>query len=47
MKTKGKAHKALSLMFQHEGVLLSMVVDGSKEKMMRKFCQSLWILTIS
>ncbi len=41
MKIKGEAHKALSLMFQHEGVPLSIVMDGSKEQMMGKFCRKL------
>ncbi len=41
MKTKGKAHRALSLMFQHEGVPPSIVMDGSKEQTLGKFCQSL------
>ncbi len=31
MTTKGKAHEALYLMFQHERVLPSMVMDGPKE----------------
>ncbi len=37
MKTKGKAHEALSLMFQHEGVLPSMVMDGLKEQTLGRF----------
>ncbi len=41
MKTKGKAHKALSLMFQHEGVPLSLVMDGLKEQTFGKFCWKL------
>ncbi len=32
MKTKGEAHKALSLMFQHEGLPPSMVMGSSKEQ---------------
>ncbi len=41
MKTKGEAHKALSLMFQREGVPPSMVMDKSKEQMMGKFRRKL------
>ncbi len=41
MKTKGEAHKALSLMFQCEGMPPSMVMDGLKEQMMGKFCRKL------
>ncbi len=41
IKTKDEAHKALFLMIQHEGVPLSMVMDGSKEQTMGKFCQKL------
>ncbi len=37
MKIKGEAHEALSLMFQREGVLLSLVMDGSKEQTLGKF----------
>ncbi len=37
--TKGQAHEheALSLMFQHEGIPLSMVMDGSKDQTLGKF----------
>ncbi len=38
-KIKGEANEALSLMFQCEGVSLSMVMDGSKEQTLGKFCQ--------
>ncbi len=41
MQTKGEAHEALSLMFQREGVPLSMVMDGSKEQTLGKFCWKL------
>ncbi len=41
MKTKGEAHKTLSLMFQREGVPLSMVMDGSKEQTLGKFSRKL------
>ncbi len=41
MKTKGKAHEALSLMFQHEGVPPLMVLDGLKEQTLGKFRQKL------
>lgn len=40
-KTNGEAHKALSLMFQHEGVPLMMVMDGSKEQPLGSFVISL------
>ncbi len=38
MKTNGEAHEALSLMFEHEGVPPSMIMDGSKEQTLGKFC---------
>ncbi len=41
MKSKGEAHKALSLMFQHEGVMPSMVMDGSTEQTLGKLHQKL------
>ncbi len=41
MKTKGESHEALTLMFQHEGVPLSMVMDGSKEQNLGKVCQKI------
>ncbi len=41
MKSKGEAHKALSLMFHREGIPPSMVMDGSKEQTLGKFCQKL------
>ncbi len=34
-------HEALSLMFQHKGVPLSMVMDGFKEQTLGKLCQNL------
>ncbi len=37
MKTKGKVHEALSLMFQFDGVPPSMVMDGSKEQTLDEF----------
>ncbi len=37
MKTKGKAHEALSLMFQGEGIPPSLVMDGVKEQTLGKF----------
>ncbi len=41
MKTKGEEHNALSLMFQHEGVPPSMLIDSLKEQTLGKFCQKL------
>ncbi len=41
MKTKGEAHNALSLMFQHEGIPPLTIMDGSKEQTLRKFCQKI------
>ncbi len=41
MKSKGKAHESSPLMFQHEGVPLSMLMDGSKEQTLGKFYQKL------
>ncbi len=41
MKTKGKAHNTLSLMFQLEGVPLLKVMDGLKEQTLGQFCQEL------
>ncbi len=41
MKTKGKTHEALSLMFQREGIPPSMLIDGSKEQTLGKFCWKL------
>ncbi len=38
-KTKGKAHEAFS--FQHEGIPSTMVMDGSKEQTLGKFCWKL------
>ena len=37
MKTKGKAHEALSLVFQRDGVTPRMVVDCSKEQLSMDF----------
>ncbi len=37
LKTKGKAYQALSLMFQHEGIALSLMMDGLKEQTLGKF----------
>ncbi len=37
MKTKGEAHESLSLMFQHEGVPPSMVMNGLKEQTLGQF----------
>ncbi len=39
MKTKGEAHEVLSHMFQRKGVPPLMVMDGSKEQTLGKFCQ--------
>ena len=39
MKTKGEAHHSLSLLFLHEGVLKTLIMDGVKEQVMGKFCQ--------
>ncbi len=41
INTKGEAHKVLSLMFQCEGIPPSMVMDGSKEQTLGKFCWKL------
>ncbi len=41
MKTKGKVHKVLSLMFQYQGIPSSMAMDGLKEQGLSKFCQKL------
>ncbi len=41
MKTKSKAHEALSLKFQRESVPPSMVMDGWKEQTLGKFCWKL------
>ncbi len=41
MKTKGEAHKAVSLMFQCGGIPPSMVMDGSKEQTLGKFRRKL------
>ncbi len=41
MKTKGEAFKVLSLMFCCEGTPPSMVMDGSKEQTLGKFCHKL------
>ena len=37
IKTKGKAHEALSLVFQRDGVPPRMVVDNSKEQLSKEF----------
>lgn len=41
MRTKGQAHDTLPLMFQCEGVLPHMVMNGSKEQTLGKFHQKL------
>ncbi len=41
MKTKGDVHEALSLIFPCEGIPPSMVIDGSKEQTLGKFCWKL------
>ncbi len=41
MKTKGKAHEALSMMSQCEGVLSTMVMDGSNEHTLGRFSQKI------
>ncbi len=46
MKLKEEAHKAMSLMFQHEGVPLLMVMDSSKEQTLGKFCQISLVLAV-
>ena len=38
MKKKSEAHEALSLLHQREGVPNVMVMDGSKEQLLGKFC---------
>ncbi len=43
MKKEDKAHSALSLMFQHEGVPPLMFMDGSKEQTLGKSHQKLWV----
>ena len=42
MKRKGEAHEALSLLFHHDGVPPSMVLEGSKEQMLSDFRRKLW-----
>ena len=37
MKRKADAHKGLSLMAQHDGVLPHIIMDGSKEQTMGTF----------
>ncbi len=37
MKRKGDAHETLSLVFQHDGVLLTMVTNDSKEQTKGEF----------
>ncbi len=41
MKCKGKAHETLSLVFHHDGVPPTMVVDDSKEQTLGEFQQKL------
>ena len=38
MKTKGEAHHSLSLLFSHEGVPKTLIMDGAKEQVMGEFC---------
>jgi hypothetical protein len=40
MKKKSKAHEALSLLHQREGVPNVMVMDASKEQHLGKFCHT-------
>jgi hypothetical protein len=40
MKKKSEAHEALSLLHQREGVPNVMVMDGSKEQHLGKFCHT-------
>ena len=39
MKTKGEAHHLLSLLFLHEGVMKTLIMDGEKGQVMGKFHQ--------
>ena len=39
MKKKSEAHEALSLLFQQEGVLNTMIMDGALEQLKGKFCK--------
>ncbi len=41
MKRKGDAHETLSLVFQHDSVPLTMVIDDSKEQTKGEFHQKL------
>ena len=41
MHTKSEAHELLSLMAQHDGVPLQMIMDGSKEQTLDKFHKKL------
>ena len=37
MKTKGEAHHSLSLLFSHEGVPKTLIMDGVREQVMDEF----------
>ena len=37
MRTKAEAHEGLTMMFQRDGVPLSIIMDGSKEQTMGDF----------
>ena len=39
MRTKGDAHEAVSTLFKRDGVPISIIVDGSKEQTLGKFCK--------
>ena len=39
MKTKGEVHHSLSLLFSHEGVLKTLIMDGAREQVMGEFCR--------
>ena len=39
MKAKGEAHHSLSLLFLHEGVLKTLIMDGVREQVMGEFCR--------
>ncbi len=46
MKTKGKVHNALSLMFQHKGFSPLVVMDSSKEQTLGKFARNFEMLAV-
>ena len=38
MKTNGEVHHSLSLLFLHEGVPKTLIMDGAREQVMGEFC---------